>query len=67
MSRLLAATVFAAAYASLAGADVGPKAPDHLTVERLADPVGIESRAPRFGWWIGDGFVRQKKYRSFVP
>ena len=66
MNRLLAATVFAAAYASLAGADVGPKAPDHLTVERLADPVGIESRAPRFGWWIGDGFVRQKKYRILV-
>ena len=66
MSRLLEATVFAAAYASLAGADVGPKAPDHLTVERLADPVGIESRAPRFGWWIGDGFVRQKKYRILV-
>jgi alpha-L-rhamnosidase len=66
MNRLLAATVFAAVYVPLAWADEGPKAPDHLTVERLADPVGIESRAPRFGWWLGEGFVRQKKYRILV-
>ena len=57
---------FFAAAAAMAAQCAELKAPDHLTVERLADPVGIESRSPRFGWWLGEGFVRQKSYRILV-
>ena len=57
---------FFAAAAAMAAQCAELKAPDHLTVERLADPVGIESRSPRFGWWLGKGFVRQKSYRILV-
>jgi len=41
-------------------------APVHLRTERLENPVGVETRTPRFGWWLGDGFVRQKGYRLLV-
>ena len=57
---------FFAVVAAFAAQCAELKAPDHLTVERLADPVGIESRSPRFGWWLGEGFVRQKGYRILV-
>ena len=57
---------FFAAAAAMAAQCAELKAPDHLTVERLADPVGIESRSPRFGWGLGEGFVRQKSYRILV-